>query len=178
MDDYEQWAARMSRTMLGDDLHPGTAYDWQDLQQEAMIAAWQAEQAFDPTRSPNREAFVKWKARNHAKTVLRAREKHAVHRGVDDSEDVLGQLLTEDPSVIDAVIEAYHAGEVHRALDTLTPKQREYVIARFWEGLTEAELTARFGYGPSGIWGAPTGRGGARRKLAAALEHLREGSYA
>lgn len=174
IEDYNDWASRMAHQMMGDDLHPGTAMDWQDLRQEALIAAWRADAAFDPTRSPNREAFVKWKARGAAKDVLRAREKHAVHRGVDDSEDVMLRMASEDPSVLDQVIEAYHAGEIAKALDLLTPKQREYVIARFWHGMSEAELTQLFGYGPRGLWGAPTGRGGARRKLAVALAHLVE----
>jgi RNA polymerase sigma factor (sigma-70 family) len=179
IENYEEWAARMARQMLGDDLHPGTAMDWQDLAQEALIEVWRAERSFDPERSPDPEAYAKWKARNAAKTKLRPREKHVVYRRDDvgeahreDAEDALAQLVAEDPDVLEAVIASYHRGEIRAALDALTPKQREYVVLRFWGGLTEAELTAHFGYGPSGLWGAPTGRGGARRKLAAALAHL------
>ena len=174
LEELKPWAGRMARTFLGADLHGGTAMDWEDLQQEAMIAVWQAEQAFDETRSPEKIPFVKWKARNHAIDQLRPRVKHKAYYGVEDADDVLDAMFDQDPSVLDRVIAAYHAGEIQEALKTLTPKQREYVELRFWGGLSEAELTAHFGYGPSGLWGAPAGRGGARRKLAVALAHLVE----
>ncbi len=171
VDDYETWAYRMGYAMLGPDIHPGTGMDWEDLAQVAMIEAWKATLAFDPERSPKEDAFVKWCARNAAKTALRERQKHIVHRNVDDAEDVMARMEAEDPSVIDQVIEGYHAGEIARALATLTPKQREYVHARFWMGMSQQELVAHFGYSPSGIWGGE--RGGVKRKLAAELAHLR-----
>lgn len=53
---------------------------------------------------------------------------------------------------LESVFVAYHAGEIWDALSVLTPAQRKYVVARFWHGNTQAELTAMFGYDPSSLW--------------------------
>lgn len=168
---HVQWAGRMAHAMLGGDIHPGTGYDWQDLQQVALIAFWQAGYTYDAQRSPDPVAYAKWRARSEVKSALRPREKHVVYRDAE-SDDVLTLMQSEDPAVIDIVIAAYHAGEVARALDSLTPGQLRYVVQRFWGGLSTAELTTLWGYDPNSLWHSK--KNGARQRLAVALAHLLE----
>lgn len=47
--------------------------------------------------------------------------------------------------VIDAVMLAYHDGEIAEAINALAPDHREYVVLRFWGGLSNQEIAARQG---------------------------------
>ena len=59
-------------------------------------------------------------------------------------------------------------GEIYDAIASLTPAQRKYVYARFWHGMTTAEMKAEvFGYDPSALWNSA--KNGAKRKLAEQL---------
>lgn len=69
---------------------------------------------------------------------------------------------------LDGIEVAYHAGEILRALDVLTPAQRRYVVARFWGGQTPSELRNLFGYDPASLWRD------AKPKLQLRLKNLRE----
>lgn len=83
----------------------------------------------------------------------------------DELEAALGHVL-----IAEGVIMAYHHGEIAQALDSLTPRQREYVELRFWRGMEHPELEAHFGYNPGSLWSAK--KGGARVRLAKELAHL------
>lgn len=77
--------------------------------------------------------------------------------------------LIEDRSASDLIehaVMAYHRNEIAQALDSLTPKQRQYVESYFWGGLSHSEMSDLFGYEPRGIWR------GARKNLEKALLHL------
>lgn len=74
----------------------------------------------------------------------------------------------EGPGHLDGIEVAYHAGEIVRALDVLTPAQRRYVVARFWGGKNKAELTYLFGYDPASLWRD------AKPRLQTRLAYLRE----
>ena len=58
---------------------------------------------------------------------------------------------------------AYHRREIHSAIRKLTPKQREYVVNRFWLGESVGNLGAS-------RWSDPPN--GARDKLRVTLAHL------
>jgi RNA polymerase sigma factor (sigma-70 family) len=45
--------------------------------------------------------------------------------------------------VLEAVSLAYHEGEIVRAIAGLNERDREYVVLRFWGGMTEMEIAAR-----------------------------------
>ena len=72
---------------------------------------------------------------------------------------------------MDSAIMAHHHGEIHCAVDELTPQQRKYVKARFWLDMNTTELRSEvFGYDPSSLWNSC--RNGAKGKLANKLAHL------
>lgn len=145
----------------------------EDLAQEGWIALWKATQSYDG--SAPLDWWLKRKAHGRMLVVIRnwGSIRNAQHRVVDfDFIESLGDEL-ESAWLIQAIslelpeVElAYHHGEIVAALDALTPREREYVVARFWGGLNHPELTAHFGYQPQGLWRT------ARRKLVAQLEHL------
>jgi DNA-directed RNA polymerase specialized sigma24 family protein len=81
-----------------------------------------------------------------------------------DDPDLAFQL--EQHEVLELVQNAYLAGEVAVAMDSLSPAQRRYVQLRFWEGADRRRLTDEFGYDPHSLWMS------AKPKLQHALAHL------
>lgn len=137
----------------------------EDLAQEGWIAIWRAlpdydgERPFDP--------WAKSVAINRMRNVIR--ERHAARRdtrreyGLADVTD-----LIDIGKEVEGLEQAYHAGEIHAAINGLTPLQREYVVARFWGDLNYRELNERFGSRNStaAFWKR------AKANLARELEHL------
>jgi RNA polymerase sigma factor (sigma-70 family) len=132
---------------------------YEDLAQEGWIALWQATKTWD-----GQAPFDWWlKYRAHgAMLVLIKRwsryDRNAYRRGVGSRNIVLTS---------ESIDMAYHYREIRTALLYLTPRQREYVVLRFWGGYRKTELIAYFGYDPQGIWTQ------GKKKLSRMLEHLR-----
>lgn len=57
-----------------------------------------------------------------------------------------------EQGLLDMIVQAYMVGQIHRALEVLTPNERRYVALRFWEDRTPQELRQAFGYDPAAIW--------------------------
>lgn len=70
------------------------------------------------------------------------------HSADAEAPSVWTQLQTD----LGAIELAYHHGEIADALNALTPVQREYVVLKFWHGLSHAELVSHFGYKPAHLW--------------------------
>lgn len=178
---YRGWLYARAITLL----YP-THEDLDDLVQEGWIAMWQALSVYDPERG----ALPSWLT-THAKYrmldvvkdwswtgKLPVRDgRNPVRRpellSLDD-ERVSGDTVPdpEAEDLMDSVELAYHYGEIGRALDELTPRQRQYVVARFWAGMTGREMAEElFGYDAQGLWSSA--KNGARLKLVRKLEHLR-----
>lgn len=169
---YEGWLHHRAHQMIqGTRLRPD-AQDHDDLVQHGFIAMWRALETFNRDKGAL-PAWLTMKATGAMKDQLRAAP---TRRGAEMSleplvveDDLLAELI-EYPDLLKGVMDAYHAGEVARALDTLTPKQREYVHLRFWRGFGTKALTEHFGYDPSALWNSS--KNGAKHKLRAALSHL------
>lgn len=131
----------------------------EELSQEGWIALWKASRSFDG--SAPLDWWLKRKAHGRMLDVIR-NWRTSPNVPVEVEHAVWERLLVELPEIE----WAYHSGEILAALDRLTPREREYVVARFWGGLNYPELTAHFGYPPQGLWAT------ARRKLARELGHL------
>ena len=166
LEDYDRWLhARANQMLPPDTFHRGTAIDRSDLVQVGRVALWHAAETFDPSRGAA-PAYLTMRAQGAMRDALRAREKHVVN-------DLVFDINTDDQAspvdLDELLLTAYHGGDIADAISTLTPRQQEYVRLRFWGGRTSNELTEVFGYDPRGVWA------GAKRKLAARLEHLRDG---
>jgi DNA-directed RNA polymerase specialized sigma subunit len=62
--------------------------------------------------------------------------------------DVYGaEALVGIGDTMDAVVLAYHYGEIHKAVADLAPLWREYVYLRFWQGHGDSEATRILGTG-------------------------------
>lgn len=177
---YRAWIRKVASGLLSP-----THEALDDLCQEASIAMWRAVGSFDPDASPA-DFWLKRCAVNRMLTVLerghwtgQPKRHNGGHGGsrpdrpvlslqrlaadVDmpfDVEDVLAGYAVQD------AVWAYHHGDLVDVLSRLTERERRYVLARFWGGLTGPELDALLATTSTNVWRT------ARPKLATALHHL------
>jgi RNA polymerase sigma factor (sigma-70 family) len=172
-------------------LHPADERH-DDLVQEGRIAMWRAMDTYDPTKC----ALPFWltnAAKMRMKDVAYGSGKPTGH------EAMRGRKEAKASTSMDALVEeggmeamlglsdtfhnvelAYHHGEIWEAIESLSPSQRRYVIARFWMGLDPSsreagqmearkmvpEISRRY------LWTGSSKQVGARDRLAEALAHL------
>lgn len=138
-----------------------------DLAQEGWIAIWRACPRWPGNGGEH--GFHVW-----CKTAARNRMFNVIRDEKAGKRDRRAQLLLDDltrivdpPTTQVAAELAYHAREIAEALDSLTERQREYVVLRFWNEWTRTELDEHFRTRNSGaMWR------NSRPKLAARLAHL------
>lgn len=141
--DYRRWLYAVAYDLL-----PDGSPDVDDLAQEGHVAMWRAIEAWDPDRGSlpswlTGAARLRMRAIAHSKGQWTGRPETRGSASVrpvasvDAVEDEL-DALTAGYDVAEAVVMAYHHGEIAAALDALTPAQRRYVLARFWAGVDPA----------------------------------------
>jgi RNA polymerase sigma factor (sigma-70 family) len=152
--------------------------DYEDALQEARITLWRVMSA-----KPDVAAAYLHRAAAYRITECRDRQTwtgHTRHHGQptdplrrvdrDSLDDPDSSFEAAAPEVFDSVLIAYHEGEIVRALNLLPARDREYVVLRFWGGLTHAEIAARQNLSKQHmqrIWLKST-----KPRLAQALAHL------
>lgn len=154
---YRPWLTARARVLLGTDQR------WlDDCSQEGWIAIWREVRKTGRIDPPWLQAVAHNRMRNWIRDELTTVKRGSLVTYVED----LSQVW-EGAYALAAVELAYHHGELFRALQALTPQQREYVVLRFWGGWEASELNRHFRTQNSGsIWTA------ARRKLTRELVAL------
>lgn len=122
----------------------------EDAIQEARIAAWRSWEKHHNRAYMNiatRQRLVQHVFRDQwFGTSPRAHEMDPIRRKDRDSfDDPDFETVVLADQHLDVVLLAYHYGEIVQAINTLTPGQREYVVLRFWNGMTNAEIAAERG---------------------------------
>jgi DNA-directed RNA polymerase specialized sigma24 family protein len=141
-----------------------------DLAQEGWIEMWRRSQNLKPGYPIDLQ--LKMAATDRMRTVLRNWRSVKNQPGLsldgllEDrlQDDILTELGLTDHLL--GVELAYHHGEIYAALNDLSPREREYVVLRFWCGYRLPQMRAHFGYEPSALWRT------ARVKLQEALGSL------
>lgn len=130
--------------------------------QAARVAIWENLKRHNPDKG-SLPAFLTsvmlWRMRDAAWSMPRDIPMEELPARIDE------QIVTD-------IELAYHHGEIHQAIRSLTHQQQRYVYLRFWRGKSHGEMTPDFGYEPGGLWYSE--QNGARWKLKATLSHLRD----
>jgi len=136
----------------------------EDAIQEARIAAWQSWEKNHNRAYLNiaarqrlmahvfRDQWFGTKPTAHEKDPLR--RNPASRSSFDDPENGI-DVLVDSSTWVDQVLWGYHQGEILQAIDALTFTQREYVVLRFWGGMSDTEIAAHQGKtrgGVSSVW--------------------------
>jgi DNA-directed RNA polymerase specialized sigma24 family protein len=137
----------------------------QDLAQEGWIAAWRT---LDE-QHPNPAALARTAAAWRMKDAFYRRQSFGSERERGRNGVVhpipAALIETDFPPVwddLDQVLEAYHHGEIMAAVNSLSERQQQRVIDRFWKGI----------YSDGRWWSEPVT--GARAILREQLGHLRD----
>jgi RNA polymerase sigma factor (sigma-70 family) len=157
IDEYIQGNERLLRLKAGERTRGNdSARDiWDDLLQEGRIVQWTV-----LTKRPD-------SARQYVSAAMSNRIMECITRGTwtgmethrgrptdplrrrdrDSVDDETLQLadVVDQADLVEQVLVAYHDGEIHQALDQLTFTQKVHVVARFWYGMTNAEIAAQQG---------------------------------
>lgn len=151
---FHRWTHYVASRLVDGRSKTHPAYD--DMVQEAKIEVWRTIQ--DKPHVP--ATYVAKAARSRMREVLtgarpltggdskpgpkyRPTTECVDWQDEGAAEPVLHLLAA--PDLLDAVELAYHRGELLHALGQLQPRDREYVVLRFWSGMTDTEIAARQG---------------------------------
>lgn len=190
--DMNDWLRRRALLFCGSTSH--LRYD--DAVQEGRIELWRTYRETGSTEQATARASVRMKAValnvGVRMTGEAPRERYTAPQESDSLDRqvsrefghlTLGDLI-EAAEALDDVEWAYHHGEILAALDALTPKQRQYVYARFWCGIDMPAGSRNEGVKQAKeqnpilrrdvLWTGNKTTVGAKQRLAEALEHLRE----
>ena len=107
----------------------------EEVTQEVFLEIWRHSARFDPSKG----AAMSWMLTiAHRKAVDRVRSAEAA-RNRDEGYGASNQDVTHD-STAEAVVERLDAERVHRALETLTPVQRQALELAYLSGYTHTEV--------------------------------------
>jgi RNA polymerase sigma-70 factor (ECF subfamily) len=124
----------------------GSRDDGRDVVQEGFFRLWKARARLDPASDPGRLLYAI--IRNLSRDRLRHRVvEERSHPRLEAPHLVeSGQLLVEDEETADEI----HAA-VQRALELLSPRQREIVLLRWRRQLTYEQIGAELGIAPGTV---------------------------
>lgn len=148
----------------------------EDMLQEARIEAWsQMEKEASPALVSHavrqRVSRLVTQGNWTGKPAKRDRgSKEPLDTDRDSIDDPDWDVHVEAADVLEAVEWAYHHGEILEALRSLPERHREYVLMRFWGGMTNAEIAAHQDVRLGNI--SRTWNEAIKPKLAEQLEHL------
>jgi RNA polymerase sigma-70 factor (ECF subfamily) len=121
----------------------GSRDDAREVVQEAFFRFWRARERLDPTSEPARLLYAI--IRNLARDRLRHRAVEERPHPLFDTPHVVaaGPLLADEAEDTDEIQSA-----VQRALELLSPRQREIVTLRWRRQLTYEQIAAELGIAP------------------------------
>jgi RNA polymerase sigma-70 factor (ECF subfamily) len=130
----------------------------EDAVQEAFAAIWRSASTYRPERG----AAGGW-----LYTVARNAIVDRLRRNGPAVDAELPELASHEPGPADQAEESYVSWRVHRALETLQPREREVIELAYWSGMSQSEVAEFLGI-PLGTVKTRTRSGLAR--LASVLE--------
>jgi RNA polymerase sigma-70 factor (ECF subfamily) len=102
----------------------------EDAVQETFAAVWRSAASYRPERGP-------------AAPWLYAIARNAIvdrFRTQIDTTGEVPEIVSADPGPADAAETSFVSWRVHRALETLPPREREVVELAYWSGLSQSEV--------------------------------------
>jgi RNA polymerase sigma-70 factor (ECF subfamily) len=120
----------------------------EDVLQEVFVNVWRAAGSFDATLSPPL-AWLASVARHRAIDSLRRRQAQpatvSTSGVVDDEDDLLARLPSEDAGPSERVAQAAQSRDVGDCMKTLANVQRQSLALAFYQGLSHAEVAEHLG---------------------------------
>lgn len=171
---YQGWLTKTAKGMV----RFAPMYEWEDVAQEGAMGIVRAYASYDGTHAHTTgfDGWLMFKARCAMLDVFKLRYMKDQRvdvpirdrSGVDSYYDLWERLTGGETVDFDA---SMVTREILSAVAELPDDQRKYVIARFYMGLNEREMTQYMGIGrpANKYW---HGRYSAKKRLAEKLNHL------
>jgi RNA polymerase sigma factor (sigma-70 family) len=153
---YGRLVFAVAYRVLGD---PGLA---EDATQQTFVQAWRAAAGYDPSRP-----LGAWLTTIAKRVAIDTYRRERRHRDLDDVDTATGSALITLPPSAEQI---HDVAEVRRALDELTPQDRDLIRMQHFDELSHAEIAVELEI-PLGTVKSRTFR--AHRRLAGLLAHLR-----
>lgn len=185
----ESWLRRRALSLCGSTGH----LRFDDAVQEGRIELWRTFQETGNTEQATARAAMRMKAValnvGVRMTGEAPRDRFTAPQDNDSLDRPVGEFATlgdliEAADSLDDVEWAYHHGEILEAFNALTPKQQQYVYARFWCGIDMPAGSRNEGVKQAKeqnpilrrdvLWTGNKTTVGAKERLAEKLAHLRE----
>jgi RNA polymerase sigma-70 factor (ECF subfamily) len=102
----------------------------EDAVQETFAAIWRSARSYKPERGP-------------AAPWLYAVARNAIvdrFRTQLDTTGEIPEIVATDPGPAEAAESSFVSWRVHRALETLPPREREVIELAYWSGLSQSEV--------------------------------------
>ena len=109
----------------------------EEVTQEAFTAVWRSAESFRPERG-SAGGWLYTVARNAILDRLRRNSRA-------DTTAELPELASPEGGPDEQAEEAHRAWRVHRALEELTPNEREVIELAYWSGLSQSEVAEFLG---------------------------------
>ena len=133
---FEALYRRYARSVFGLALRRlGDRMNAEDAVQETFAAIWRSARTYKPDRGPG----APW---------LYAVARNAIvdrSRGRGDTPGEGPELPSDEPTPAERAEASYTSWRVHRALETLGPKEREVIALAYWSGLSQSEVAEFLG---------------------------------
>jgi RNA polymerase sigma factor (sigma-70 family) len=137
----------------------------QDVVHDAFLALWRAPEAYDPARGPFRTFFLSLVHHRAVDTVRREERLRKRTERASNLEPVHDEDVAD--GVVDEAFMSERRKEVHEALETLPPEQKQVLEMAYFGGYTQVRIAEELGI-PVGT--VKTRTLAAMRKLRVALQ--------
>jgi RNA polymerase sigma-70 factor (ECF subfamily) len=135
-DAFSELYRRYARAVLGLALRKlGDRGRAEDATQEAFTSIWRSAHRYDPARG----AVASW-----LYTVARNAIVDGLRRAPEPATEA-PDLPSAEPGPPERAEAAWDAWRVHRALETLSPPEREVIELAYWSGLSQSEVAGFLG---------------------------------
>jgi DNA-directed RNA polymerase specialized sigma24 family protein len=168
LEELRPWLLKKARSFSND---PATQ---QDLAQEGWIAAWKALQKDGVDTNPisYAKAAARWRMLSvvSGQTPTFGAKRQRFTKTEELATDVynefgeISSVYSRLRHTYDTLELAYHYGQIHDAIDSLSRGQKAYVVGRFWKDDSS---------GSRGSWNGTRSSTGAKEILREKLSHLK-----
>ena len=146
--------------------------DWQDIAQEGVIAGFKAVETFRVGAGISTlRGWVKYKSEYAMMDAVKAVARRSKFRSPLPVLEYGPWVETEPEQYTNITHVSLVSGDIAKAVNSLPQDQRKYVVARFFEGANEREISSIMGHNRSAAkfwWGSSN----ARQRLSKQLKHL------
>lgn len=121
-------------------------YVYEDLLQEGYEIALSTIEEYDPSKGSHFLGFIKLRLKYHYLNKHKEKSTISLNQTIgDEGMELIELIKDEKPGPLDKILQKEGLMELKQAIDLLTPRQREVIIAFYIEGMSIGEIGEKLG---------------------------------